>query len=46
MDEFFDKVSAINFLLEKIPIEVLQKDGAEVNLMKICTENNAFPLLY
>ena len=45
MDELFNKVSAFNVLLKKIPLDVFQKEKAE-KWMNIFARNNNFLLLY
>ena len=45
-DELFNKVSAINALLKKIPSDDFRKNDAKTNCMKIFNGNDFFPLLY
>ena len=45
MDELFDEVWALN-VLQKIPLDVFQKEKAEKKWMNIFARNDSFPLLY
>ena len=46
MDELFDEVTALNNLLQKIPLDVFRKEKAENKWINIFFTNDFFPLLY
>ena len=45
IDELFDEISALNVLLNKIPLDIFQKEKVE-KWMNIFARNDSFPPLY